>query len=121
MNKKVFAVIQIIISVLAIAYAMIVEDFAGQIIVTFPNKKLIRYSYLNQIADMLPQLFLSIIMGVAIYSVTFIISNDYTELIIKIAIGIIIYFVGSNILHIDSYEYLVNFINLFSANRRNHK
>ena len=43
------------ISVMAMAYSMIFTSVICQIINAWPNKKLLGYSYLNQVADMLPQ------------------------------------------------------------------
>ena len=101
------------ISVEAMAYSLLVTTLLNQIINSWPNKKLLGYSYLEQIKDMLPQIGLSLIMGAAIYLVQLAgFSNIYT-LCIQIPLGIIIYIALSKLLHIESFEYVISMIKSF--------
>lgn len=101
------------ISVEAMAYSLLVTTLLNQIINSWPNKKLLGYSYLEQIKDMLPQIGLSLLMGAAIYLVQLAgFSNIYT-LCIQIPLGIIIYIALSKLLHIESFEYVISMLKSF--------
>lgn len=75
-----------------------------------PNRKLLNYSYKEQIMDMLPAIFLSVIMGVCVLAWTFFNLSNITTLICQVLTGIIIYFLGSKILNLESYNYIINMI-----------
>jgi hypothetical protein len=96
------------ISVEAMAYSLLFTSITSQIINSWPNKKLMNYSYLDQVKDMLPQIGLSLFMGAIVYSVKFIELNDVLTLLIQVPVGAIIYIALSKIFHIDSFEYIVN-------------
>ena len=98
------------ISAMAMAYSLLITSITSQIINSFPNRRLLNYSYLNQLKDILPQILLSIGMGIIIYSVQWLGLNHLVTLIIQILTGIMIYVVGSKIFRIDSFEYLLNMI-----------
>ena len=72
------------ISVYAIALGLIFTSFTSQIINSYPNKKLLGYSYFDQIKDIIPSLLLSLLMGAAVYSVTFIGLSDFLTLLIQV-------------------------------------
>ena len=96
------------ISVEAMAYSLLVTSVLSQIINSWPNKRLMNYSYLEQVKDMFPQIGLSLFMGAIVYCVQFIGLNDIFTLLIQVPVGVIIYIALSKVFHIDSYEYLVN-------------
>lgn len=96
------------ISVLAMAYSLIFTSITSQIINSYPNKKLMNYSYLEQLKDMLPQIGLSLFMGAVVYCVKFIGLNDILTLLIQVSVGAIIYITLSKVFRIDSFEYLIN-------------
>ena len=112
--KKIVGIISILItmwiSVEAMACSLLVTSILSQIINSWPNKKLMNYSYLEQVKDMLPQIGLSLLMGAVVYSVQFIGLNDILTLLIQVPVGVIIYIVLSKIFHIDSFEYLIHIV-----------
>ena len=122
--KKVVGLIAIVstmfISVKAMAYSMLVTSVLSQIINSWPNRKLLGYSYENQLKDMLPQISLSLAMGVVAYCVQFLGLNSILTLFIQIPVGVIIYVAGSKTFHIDSFEYILGMIKGF-LNKRNKK
>lgn len=119
--KKVIGLIAILstmwISVEAMAYSLLVTSILSQIINSFPNKKLLKYSYLSQLKDMLPQISLSILMGAIVYCVQFLNLNSAITLIIQVFLGALIYVLGSKLFHIDSFEYLLNIIKSFKKGK----
>lgn len=120
--KKIVGLIAILItmwiSVEAMAYSLLVTTVLSQIINSWPNRKLLGYSYLDQIKDMLPQIALSLIMGIILYLVQLIGLNSLLTLCIQIPLGIVIYILGSKVLHIDSYEYVISILKGFKKKRR---
>lgn len=101
------------ISVEAMAYSLLVTTLLNQIINSWPNKKLLGYSYLEQVRDMLPQIGLSVLMGAAIYLVQLAGFSSIFTLCIQIPLGIIIYIALSKLLHIESFEYLTSMLKSF--------
>ena len=106
------------ISVLAMAYSTLAISVTSQIINSWPNKKLLNYSYLEQLADMLPQILLSLGMGAVVYCVNFIGLNDILTLLIQVSLGTALYIAGSKLFKIDSFEYLFSMLQGFLRKRR---
>lgn len=112
--KKSIGVITIIIAikfgVMAMAYSMLVTSFISQVVNSFPNKKLLNYSYLEQIKDMLPQIILSLVMGIIVYAVTFLKFSSIVTLAIQVPVGVLVYWIGSRLFHLESYEYIFSML-----------
>ncbi len=98
------------ISVMAMAYSLFVTSILGQIINSWPNKKLLGYHYLAQLKDMLPQILLSCIMGTAVYSINFTGLNDLATLTLQIITGIASYTILSKLFKIESFAYILSAI-----------
>jgi len=95
------------ISVEAMAYSLLVTTIITQIINAWPNKKLLAYSYLDQIKDMLPQILLSCVMGAAVFCIGLLGLPSYLTLLIQIPFGAAIYIIGSSLFRVESYTYIV--------------
>lgn len=110
--KKIVGLISILITmwfgVMAMAYSLLVTSVLSQIINSWPNKKLLNYSYVDQLKDIFPQIGLTLIMAAIVYCVEFIGLGNIPTLIIQILIGIVIYVTGSKLFHIDSFEYILS-------------
>lgn len=115
--KKAVGLIAILItmwiSVSAMAYSFLITTILNQIINAWPNKKLLSYSYIEQVKDMLPQIILSLIMGTAVYAVSFLQLNASITLMIQIPLGVVVYWGGSKLFHIESYTYIVDMVKNF--------
>lgn len=61
----------------------------------FPNRKLIGYTYMRQIIDMLPNLLISILMFIVVYVVGKANINTFLLLVIQILVGVGVYIVLS--------------------------
>ena len=113
--KKIVSVIALAatmwISPLAMAYSLLATSVLGQIINAWPNKKLMNYSYLEQVKDMLPQILLSLGMGVLVSCIPPIGSNGFGDLFIRVFVGFLVYWAGSKLFNIDGYKYLLNMLN----------
>ncbi len=98
--------------VMAMAYSLLINCFLGQIINSWPNRKLLKYSYLEQLKDILPGIVLAVIMGVCVSAISLmpIQVPEILLLVIQIVVGFAIYVIGSEISRNDSYMYLKNTI-----------
>ncbi len=103
--------------VMAMAYTLLLTSVISQIINSWPNKKLLDYSYLEQIKDILPQISLSSIMGVCVYCIQFINLASIITLAIQVLLGLIIYIVGSKIFKLESFNYVLNILKNFKSKR----
>ena len=112
--KKIVGLIALVatmwISVMAMAYSLLATSVASQIINSWPNKKLMNYSYLEQLKDMLPQIILSVIMGILVYCIQFLGFNNVITLIIQFIFGTTFYFIISKIMHIESFVYILSML-----------
>ncbi len=115
--KKSIGVVTIIIAikfgVMAMAYSMLITSFISQVVNSWPNKKLLNYSYLEQVKDMLPQIGLSILMGAIVYVVSFLSLSVWLTLLIQIPVGMAVYLITSKLLHIESFDYIVGMLKNF--------
>jgi O-antigen/teichoic acid export membrane protein len=101
------------ISVMAMAYSLLISGLLSQIINSWPNRKLLNYGYLEQVKDILPAILLAVIMGVIVYCVSFIRLNSALTLLIQIPLGMFVYIMGSKLLKLESYNYLLDVIKNF--------
>lgn len=107
--------------VLAMALSQLLECLLGQIINSWPNKKLLNYSYLEQVKDMLPQLLLSVGMAILVYPISLLDIPYAWMLIIQIPLGALFYFLCSKLFHLESYAYIMGIINGYRGQYRNKK
>lgn len=93
------------ISVEAMAISLLFTSVISQIINSYPNKKLLNYSYLQQLKDIMPEILLALFMGVCVYWFRFLPFHYSIIVTIQVIVGALIYYFGSRILKLDSYVY----------------
>ena len=93
---------------LVMASGLLFTSFAGQIINSWPNRKLLNYSYLEQMKDILPNILLACGMGIIVGFVNFKAFPVVTVLIVKIIVGILVYLLGSVVFKIESLGYVLS-------------
>ncbi|MEE0727656.1 MAG: lipopolysaccharide biosynthesis protein [Clostridium saudiense] len=112
--KKIIGLILLIGSmnfgVMAIAQSMIVSTLTSSFINAYPNQKLLKYSYIDQIKDMMPSILLSLVMSVIIYPISFVINNSLLLIIVQVLIGGMIYILLSRVFKLESFMYIINMI-----------
>ena len=107
------------ISVEAMAYSLLLTTLISQIVNASPNKKLLGYSYLQQVKDMLPQIALSLAMGAIVYCVAFLPIHDYLVLLIQVPLGVLLYVLGSKLFHLESFTYMLSIAKSYFRKRKN--
>lgn len=110
--KKIVGLVLLIstmrISVLAMALSSLVACITSQIINSWPNKKLMDYSYLEQLKDILPGILLAVFMFGCVYSVNFLHLSSWITLIIQVLLGAVIYIGLSALFKLESFNYIWN-------------
>lgn len=108
--KKIVGLIALVctmfISVKAMALSLLATSIMGQIINSWPNRRLLDYGYRHQLMDMLPSITLSIVMGMVVLSVSYWDCSDIVTLIIQLPLGVCVYVLLSKVFHVDSYDYI---------------
>jgi len=97
-------------SVIAIAWSAVVSGASSTFINAYPNKRLIGYTYLEQIKDLMPSFLLSAFMGVIVYLVGLLPLDTYIKLILQIITGAVVYTVLAWQFKISSFTYLIGII-----------
>lgn len=96
------------ISVMAMAYSLLVSMVTSMMINSWPNKKLLKYSFKEQIIDILPNIFIAILMGGVVSTIYIFKLSDVMTLAIQIPLGAIVYIGLSIIFKIEEFQYLKN-------------
>ena len=95
---------------MAIALSKIVTSILSTFINASPNRKLLGYSYIEQIKDMIPSFALAVAMGIVIYPLAFIIKNNILLIIAQVIAGIFIYIGLTKVFKNDNLSYLLKFV-----------
>lgn len=98
------------ISVMAMAYSLLISGLISQIINSWPNRYLLKYSYIDQIKDILPNIVIALIMGGFVYFISYLNLPILVSLVVKILSGGIIYLILSILTKNDSFIYLINIL-----------
>lgn len=105
------------ISVMAMAYSLLVSMITSMIINSWPNKDLLNYSFKEQMIDIFPSVTLAVVMGVSVSFIDKLGFPSALTLLIEVPTGAIIYLIGSILLHLDSFNYLLEIIKSFAHNK----
>lgn len=112
--KKIIGFAILSISIFYGIYAIILGSLLLGIISSFidsyPNSKLLDYSYKEQMKDIIPSLILSLIMGLVVYGFLFLNLSLYLTLVIQVLTGAILYISLAKLLKLECYEYLLSTI-----------
>lgn len=115
--KKVIGVAVLAITlpygVYAMALSLLFTSVLSQLINSWPNAKLLGYSYAKQLKDMLPAILLSIVMGLVVYPVSFFGWSDWLTLPVQVVVGAAVYIAGSVVFKLDSFNYLLSILKKF--------
>ncbi len=115
--KKVIGIVILIITLPYGLTAMMIGRCIATIISSFinayPNRKLLNYSYKEQLKDMAPSFFLSIMMAVMILPVILLQIHPILQMIIQIVVGVGVYFGLAKLFKMECLEYVIKTIEGF--------
>lgn len=98
----------------ALALSSILCTCVALLINTFPNRKLIGYRYRFQLMDVLPNLALSLVMGVVVYLVGNLALPGVAVLALQVLAGMAVYVAMSLLTKNESFFYLLQYIKRFT-------
>ena len=93
--------------VYVMALSLLFTSVLAQIINSWPNKKLLDYSYIDQLKDMLPAIVLSCVMGACVYPVQWFIHGDLAVLLVQAAVGVAVYALLSKLFRVETFGYIL--------------
>ena len=106
--------------VLVMAYSLLFTSVLSQIINSWPNKKLMNYSYLEQLKDILPGILLAAFMGCCVKLIEFLPFGLplVVTLILQVIVGATIYILLSKLFKLESFEYLLGIAKSFFSKKK---
>lgn len=117
--KKSYGVVALIIAIcffkspIAIALSAVITTIISCFVNALPNKKLISYSYKEQVQDILPSLIIAIIMFVLVCTIQLLQLNALLTLILQVVVGVMVYLLISAVARIKPFIQLLNIIKMF--------
>lgn len=113
-SKKIIGFLLLIatmrLGVIFMAYSLLVSSIINQIINSLPNYKLLNYSYLEQLKDILPNIVISVVMGIAINFISLMEMPKLLILLIQVILGIVIYLLLSVAFKNESLSYMLEIV-----------
>lgn len=100
----------VFISVKAMTYSLLVSTLFSMMINAWPNKELLHYSFLEQMKDIMPSILLAVGMGACVYAIGVLHLPTLPLLVIQIFCGGGIYLLGSKLLKLEPFVYLIGII-----------
>ena len=85
----------------------------------YPNKKLLNYSYLEQIKDLLPPIASASMMGIIVWGVELLNLNVMVTIVIQIVLGTGVYLAIAKLFKFECFEYLVGMIKRKKGEEKN--
>lgn len=112
--KKTVGVIALLstmwISVESMAYSLLITTLLGTMINAFPNKKLLNYSWGEQMKDILPHIGVAILMAIPVFFVQYLPLPTIVVLILQVIIGAVVYVGLSMLFKLEMFCYLLNIV-----------
>lgn len=96
--------------VIWIAVTMMITTIINSFVNAYPNKKLLGYSYWEQVKDILPAIGVSALMGIPVYLMNYLPISSIVILVLQILAGMALYISFSAIFKMDSFLFLWGFI-----------
>lgn len=112
--KKIVGMMLLIVGIPFGVYAMVwlkaLSSLISTVINAFPNRRLLDYSYGEQIKDLIPSIGISAVMGVCVLGIELLHLDVFLTIIIQIILGVLIYVGLSKILNLECFLYLLNIL-----------
>lgn len=86
-EKRCVGMSLLLLTMMAMAYSLLVSTLTSMIIILWSNKTLIGYSFKEQMINIFSGIFFALFMGVAISSVRSLTLSDFATLVLQISLG----------------------------------
>ena len=110
MLEAAILVVSFMINVYAVAWGIVIYNALCIVINLYPCKKLVGYGMPEQFRDVMPTLLTALLMGVAIFACEFLPLAGFLLLSLQIAVGVVVYCVLCQLLRLESFEYIKNYL-----------
>lgn len=121
--KKVIGISVLLITLPHGLIAMMWGSSGAAIISSFlnasPNKKLLGYSYLEQLRDLMPSAVLSVVMGVCVFLIGMIPMNDIVKIFVQVILGAAIYFGLAKLFELECFEFVIKTVKELKYRKEN--
>lgn len=121
--KKIIGILTLILTLpyglTIMMIARCVNTLISSFINAYPNKKLLGYSYSEQLKDILPSLLLSLVMMGIILPITILPIAPILQLLVQVVVGVIVYAGLAKVLKLECLEYILNTVKGFMSKRGN--
>lgn len=101
-----------------LAFSSIACTAIAILVNTYPNRKLLGYSYFLQLKDLVPNLILSILMALAVMAMNKLSINKLMLLILQVFVGFIVYLILSITTKNSAFLYLIGLLKDYSSKMR---
>lgn len=119
--KKIIGITALCLTVrhglMVMMWARFVNAILSSVINAYPNKKLLNYSYFEQMRDMLPSMALSLAMCAAVLCFNFLSLSPVITMILQILSGACIYVLAAWLLKIETLEYFLSTVRKTRKNK----
>ncbi len=115
--KKIIDLTTILITVqygpLAMAFGVMLTTPLGAFVNAFPNKKLLRYSFKEQMLDLLPCILLAFFMGAVIWPIQYLVFPNIAIVAIQVVTGVLVYVLGSVLFRMEAFTTVFDIVKSF--------
>ena len=117
--KKMQGVIVLCVTIplglVAMCYGRIVSSLISLVWNTYYTKKIIGYGYAQQMKDLIPILFHSLVMGIIVFGVVYMLPNLWLKLIVGVLAGMAYYIAGAYLMKFEEFDELLRILKLKKA------
>ncbi len=106
-------IVTLLISPFAMALGLLAEGVLCLFINSVPNRKLINYSFAEQLMDIFPSVLIALIMGIPVFAVSLFGWGNLITLIIQVPLGAAVYLLMSKITKSESFEYILSIVRTY--------
>ena len=105
---EILLVLSVPFGVEAIAWSLVITNLIAVVINVYPNKDILEYGYKDQLEDISSSLLSSCIMGIIVFSVSYLNFNPLIMLILQVIIGMVVFITLSVLTKNKTFKYLIS-------------
>ena len=110
-----------LISPMAVCIGFVIGSLVRLVICAWPNKKLLSYSFGQQMFDISPNLLITAVMAVSVWSISFIQLPDIVTLLIQVPLGAVVYIGLSFLTRSEPLFYIIDVLGSYFKKRRKYE
>lgn len=101
-----------------IVFAAVATEIIATVINAIPNKKLLNYSFGEQVKDILPYLLLTLVMGGAVFAMNYLPIRHIVRLVLQMLAGAGLYYLAARLTKPAAYRYCIEMLHDFRSKRK---